>query len=137
MGSINQLEQVLVNLVTNAMDAISDTSENDARKDHPEKGDPDHRNGRLKIATRLSENAEHVEIRVSDNGNGIHEGALSRIFDPFFTTKDVGQGTGLGLSISYVIMKEHGGSIEVAETGPGGSTFSMKLPAAHSTPLLS
>ncbi len=132
MGSFNQLEQVLVNLVTNAMDAIEDNRGNPASQG----GDPENRSdGMLKIITRLADDAEHVEILVSDNGKGIPEAKVSRVFEPFFTTKDVGKGTGLGLSISYGIIKDHHGNIEVMQTGPAGSTFSMKLPATHSPPL--
>lgn len=65
---------------------------------------------------------------IKDTGCGIPEGHLKKIFDPFFTTKEVGKGTGLGLSISYGIIKEHNGEINVAETGPEGTTFSIKLP---------
>jgi len=65
-----------------------------------------------------------------DSGNGIGESARNSIFDPFFTTKEVGKGTGLGLSISYGIISDHNGQIEIAETGPQGTTFQIKLPIA-------
>ncbi len=69
-----------------------------------------------------------IELLVRDNGCGIPADKLDRIFDPFFTTKEVGKGTGLGLSISYGIIKDHGGEIAVAETGPDGTTMRVRLP---------
>ena len=120
----NQLEQVFLNLITNARDAILQRSEV---------------RGRLEIITRMGEadnqqssinNHQYqnfVEILVRDNGGGILSENMEKIFDPFFTTKEVGKGTGLGLSISYGIIKDHKGEIEVAETGPEGTTFRIKL----------
>ena len=69
-----------------------------------------------------------VEICVRDTGEGISPEIIDKIFDPFFTTKEVGKGTGLGLSISYGIIKDHGGEIEVIDTGPDGTTFCVRLP---------
>lgn len=104
-----QLEQVLVNLVNNGLDAMP-------------------RGGTLTFATRPG-TAAGVALSVSDTGSGIPADHLPRLFDPFFTTKEVGQGTGLGLSISYGIVQEHGGTIEV-ESEPGkGSRFTICLPA--------
>nr|MBC8246345.1 hypothetical protein [Deltaproteobacteria bacterium] len=131
-GSVHQLEQVFVNLITNAMDAIRDKRGN---------GDPilelspeqtsSKKNGKVEIKTSLSDDAEgFVEILVCDNGCGIPEDIAARVFDPFYTTKDVGKGTGLGLSISYGIIKDHKGTIEVTQTGPEGSTFLTRLPVA-------
>ncbi len=70
---------------------------------------------------------DFIEILVRDNGGGIPDDKVDKIFDPFFTTKEVGKGTGLGLSISYGIIKDHGGEIKVAETGPEGTTFRIRL----------
>ena len=131
-GSVHQLEQVFVNLITNAMDAIKDKRGN---------GDPilelspeqksSKKDGKVEIKTRLSDDAEgFVDILVCDNGCGIPEDIAARVFDPFYTTKDVGKGTGLGLSISYGIIKDHKGTIEVTQTGPEGSTFLTRLPVA-------
>jgi CheY-like chemotaxis protein len=99
--------------------------------------------GRLTIETRTLELAAdqpdrhpelprgtYVSLSVSDEGEGIDDGAVGRIFEPFFTTKEIGQGTGLGLSIVYAIVRESGGQVDV-ESEPGrGSTFSVFLPAA-------
>ncbi len=108
-GNANQLEQVFLNLITNARDAIEAHKENVA--------------GRIDIITRMSNINMCVEILITDNGTGIPTEHVERIFDPFFTTKEVGKGTGLGLSISYGIIKEHQGEITVVETGPDGTTF--------------
>lgn len=118
-----QVEQVLMNLVLNARDAM------------PE-------GGRLIVATkpvRLESNfspepgfvpGEFVELSVRDTGTGMDEETLERLFEPFFTTKDVGQGSGLGLPTAYGIVKQHGGDIRV-ESAPGqGSMFRVYLPAA-------
>jgi two-component system NtrC family sensor kinase len=103
-----QLEQVIVNLLTNAIDAID-------------------RAGRITITTRAE--GREVHVAVSDTGVGIPPENLERIFMPFFTTKEVGKGTGLGLSVSYGIVKNMGGTILV-ESAPGeGSTFTVVLPA--------
>jgi signal transduction histidine kinase len=79
---------------------------------------------------------DRVEIRIRDNGTGIPPGVKERVFNPFFTTKPAGEGTGLGLSISYdIIVKQHGGSIEVV-TEPGESTeFRIVLPRSAATHL--
>ena len=131
-GSVHQLEQVFVNLITNAMDAIRDKRGNgDPTVELSPEQKSSKKNGKVEIKTRLSDDAEgFVEILVRDNGCGIPEDIAARVFDPFYTTKDVGKGTGLGLSISYGIIKDHKGTIEVTQTGPEGSTFLTRLPAA-------
>ncbi len=73
--------------------------------------------------------ANKVEIRVSDNGNGIPQKVLDKIFQPFFTTKPTGQGTGLGLSLSYDIIKAHSGEIKVETKEGEGAVFILQLPA--------
>ena len=80
------------------------------------------------IQTKKIENK--IEIKVSDNGNGIPPKVIDKIFQPFFTTKPTGQGTGLGLSLAYDIVKAHGGEIEVQTIEDEGSEFMIKLPAA-------
>ena len=112
MIDANQIQQVLLNLINNAGDAIR------------EKG----AGGRIEIASRL--NNGKIVVSVSDTGNGFSEEVARRIFDPFFTTKDVGKGTGLGLSISYGIINEHGGNIYASSRPRVGTTFVVELPVA-------
>lgn len=69
-----------------------------------------------------------IEIIVKDTGSGIKKKDQSNIFDPFYTTKEVGKGTGLGLSISYGIIRDHGGQIDIAETGKQGTALRITLP---------
>lgn len=110
-GSAIQLEQVFINLLTNARDAVSKA---------PSK----------QITVQSTVDDHCVTITVQDSGPGIPAGLEQRIFDPFFSTKDVGAGTGLGLSITYGILKDHHGSISV-ESRPGeGATFVVELPLA-------
>jgi len=105
-----QIQQVLINLVANAEQAIAAAG----------------RPGQLTVATRLAGSA--VEIRVGDNGCGIPPEHLDRIFDPFFTTKKMGEGTGLGLSVSYGIIRDHGGEIRVESRLGEGTAFTVVLP---------
>jgi len=109
-GNPIQLEQVFVNLLTNARDALEDA-----------------RTKRIWIETTRDE--ELITIRFSDSGPGIPRELEQRIFDPFFTTKEVGAGTGLGLSITYSIVKEHGGEIAVEQRDGRGAGFWIELPA--------
>jgi PAS domain S-box-containing protein len=106
-----QIEQVIFNLVVNAMQAISSS-------------------GTIRVETSRTASGK-AEIRVKDTGPGIPEDLQCRIFDPFFTTKPAGKGTGLGLSICAGIVRDHGGSIDV-ESRPGeGATFVVRLPAGE------
>jgi len=110
IGDSHQLQQVFLNILNNAYDAVRDT------------GRPAH----IEIRTA---NLDHlVEVRFRDNGKGIE--SPERIFDPFFTTKEIGKGTGLGLSICYGIVREHGGEIVCHNNTDGeGATFIVRLPA--------
>jgi signal transduction histidine kinase len=119
-GDSHQLEQVFLNLLTNARDALSGSPNQFQRR---------RSNRRITITTRFKGDPAMIEVLVSDNGNGIPAENLEAIFDPFFTTKEVGKGTGLGLSISYGIIQKHGGRIEARKTGPDGTTFALILPA--------
>src|SRR5438034_2239884 len=111
VGNAIQLEQVFVNLLTNARDAVAGS---------PCKA--------IRISGVVGSAA--AEVTFADTGHGIPPGLERRIFDPFFTTKDVGKGTGLGLSITYGIVKEHGGTISVASRPGEGATFLVHLPLA-------
>jgi len=108
MADSHQLQQVFLNILNNAYDAVHDGG----------------RSGRIEISTRS--NGRQVDVIFADNGPGIVQ--ADRIFDPFFTTKEVGKGTGLGLSICYGIVREHGGEITCRNGEQGGATFTVRLP---------
>jgi len=110
-GNANQLQQVLMNLMINAQQAMSGKS------------------GTVKLTARSLQQGG-VELRVSDTGPGIAKEIRERIFDPFFTTKPAGQGTGLGLSVTYGIVKEHGGEIRLESEEGEGTTFVITLPVS-------
>ncbi len=109
----NQIQQVFINLLINAADAMNE-------------------NGLIIISTRPVEdkigNKKYVEIEFTDTGPGIPKEQLARIFEPFYTTKPVGKGTGLGLAVSYGIIKKHGGSIDVKSEYGKGASFFVRLP---------
>jgi signal transduction histidine kinase len=109
MGNANQIQQVLLNLMINAQQAMN--------------SEP----GLVRISTRMMDSKE-VEIRVSDTGSGIPKEIQSKIFEPFFTTKPTGKGTGLGLSVSYGIVKDHKGNISVESEMGKGTTFVIVFP---------
>lgn len=115
-GDPGRLQQVFVNLVSNARDALVA-----GRYEPP---------GRIQVACREEDDA--VVYVVEDDGPGVSSAARGQIFDPFFTTKEVGDGTGLGLSVSYGIVNEHGGSLLYEEAAGGGARFVVRLPRADS-----
>jgi PAS domain S-box-containing protein len=111
-GDPSQLQQVIVNIVTNAAQAIGPT------------------HGSITVTLRPEPDGAHLRLSVADTGRGMDEATLARIFEPFFTTKPTGEGTGLGLSMAHGIIKSHGGRIEV-KTVPGqGTRFDILLPVA-------
>ncbi|BCG46764.1 integral membrane sensor signal transduction histidine kinase [Citrifermentans bremense] len=115
-GNANQLQQVLMNLMINAQQAMSGKT------------------GTVKLSARKLDQGG-VELRVADNGPGISKEIQGKIFDPFFTTKPAGQGTGLGLSVTYGIVKDHGGEIHLESEEGVGTTFIITLPpSAAGTP---
>jgi CheY-like chemotaxis protein/two-component sensor histidine kinase len=125
MADKAQLEQVLVNLTTNAMDAM------------PDGGRLTIESERTKIANEIVKShvrippGEYALVSVTDTGTGMDERTMKNIFEPFFTTKDVGKGTGLGLSIVYGIVRKHRGHITV-ESAPGkGTSFALYLPVSE------
>jgi len=119
-GDAHQLQQVILNLLLNAEQAILGRGRAGGRcGDHI----------RVSTSCRSDGGASWVVVQVEDNGPGIPPAILSRIFEPFFTTKPVGDGTGLGLSVSYGIVQQHGGRLSV-ESAPGRTVFAVELPAA-------
>jgi signal transduction histidine kinase len=105
----DQLRQLLLNLMSNSVDAMAPHG------------------GRLTIATRMPD-PQHVELCVTDTGEGMSEETMNNLFTPFYTTKPPGKGTGLGLSIVYGIVKMHRGDIRVQSTRGEGTTFVVQLP---------
>jgi len=117
-----QLNQVLMNLLANAIDALEEV--NGKRTFLENNENP----GQITIRTSIL-NDQWVEITIADNGSGIPQQVKERIFDPFFTTKPIGKGTGLGLSISYqVIVENHGGKLECCSNSPQGTKFAIQIP---------
>ncbi len=117
-GNPGQTEQVLLNLLNNALDAMEGES-----------------NRFLLVAVTvqpLTTGAAQVEMRLTDNGPGVPKQQQGQLFDPFFTTKELGKGTGLGLSIAYNLMREQGGGVAY-EDGERGATFRIWLPASEAT----
>jgi hypothetical protein len=109
-GIRREIQQVVVNLLLNARDAMP-------------------RGGTIRVTTRCT--GAGVELVIADTGRGIPADHLHRIYDPFFTTKGVGRGTGLGLSVTYGIVRKHSGSIDVSSAAEQGTVFTIALPAAE------
>lgn len=122
-----RMQQVFINLIKNALDAIPDSGDITIRA----------RLRQQNTASDFPEDCEvagdTIDISIRDTGSGMNEDCLQRIFDPFFTTKDVGHGMGLGLSIVYQIIEEHGGCITAASQEGVGTTFYIRLPVIDST----
>ncbi|MDQ3552000.1 MAG: ATP-binding protein, partial [Bacteroidota bacterium] len=119
IGKINIIPQdmgrVILNLITNAFYAVDEKKKSAVESYEPT----------VSISTKKIDNC--VEIKVTDNGNGIPDAVKEKIFQPFFTTKPTGEGTGLGLSLSYDIVKAHGGEIKVETNEGTGTTFTIIL----------
>jgi signal transduction histidine kinase len=114
-GDRNQLSQVIINLVINAIDAME-------------------RVGTLTLRTYRNPNDARACLEVSDTGCGIPKENLQKIFDPFFTSKEPGKGTGLGLSTVYGIVESIGGLVRVKETSEKGTTFIVEFPIHEDSP---
>ena len=110
MVDLFQLQQVFINIINNAEDAMVAA------------------NGRGTILIKTRKKRNKVEIAFKDDGPGISREIIHKVFDPFFTTKDVGKGTGLGLSITHGIVTEHGGTIDIASVEEGGAVVTVELP---------
>lgn len=120
VGHRSRFEQVVINLMTNARDAIKMVPA--AHREH--------RPGRIEVRIKPSEDRKRVHMSVHDDGPGIPDYALDRLFEPFFTTKPKGQGTGLGLSICHGIVAEMAGSLSARNHADGGALFEIDLPAS-------
>ncbi len=116
-GSANQLQQVLMNLMLNAEQAIEESGK-----------------GGLVEVSAVRAGESHVELRVRDDGPGIPKHVVPRVFEPFFTTKPTGKGTGLGLSVTFGIVRDHGGTIRVDSEEGQGTTFVIALPVPGAAP---
>jgi len=117
MADPDRLEQVFINLLINARDAIDELWQSQP-----------HQKGEKQITLKTQSNSQEITVTVSDTGPGIPDSILDRIFEPFFTTKKVGQGTGLGLSISYGIVRDLKGSIRAFSRKGKGASFVIKFP---------
>ena len=125
MTDANQLEQIIVNLVNNSVDAMNGSG---------------HLTISAQVVSLAAESAElplaagdYVKLSVTDTGSGMDEATKQRIFEPFFTTKEVGRGTGLGLATSYSIVKAHNGFIDCVSAPGEGTRFDIYLPVADAT----
>jgi signal transduction histidine kinase len=120
IGNINIIPQdigrVMLNLITNAFYAVAEK-----KKEQPDGHEPT-------VSVRTKKIGDRIQIKVSDNGNGIPQKVLNKIFQPFFTTKPTGEGTGLGLSMSYDIIKAHGGELKVNTKEGEGAEFVIQIP---------
>ena len=108
-GDVNQLQQCLLNLIFNAIEAMPD-------------------GGQMHVTSKLDKTSANALLKIRDTGSGIAKEDLPHIFDPFFSTKEEGEGTGLGLSIVYGILKNHGGEVRVESQKGKGSTFLLSFP---------
>jgi signal transduction histidine kinase len=117
-GDRQQIDQVFLNLVLNAIDAMPG-------------------GGTLTVTTRIADERDYIMVEIADTGVGIPEHKLANIFDPFYTSKPTGKGTGLGLSVSLGIIQKHGGDIRVRSREGEGTTFTVLLPTAKVPPKMS
>ncbi len=121
-----QLNQVFMNILTNAIDAIEENNKEASSQDAK------NHLGSIWIGTQLLVNSNEVIISIGDNGPGMTQEIQQKVFDPFFTTKDVGQGTGLGMSISYqIVVEKHGGKLECISAPGQGAVFLIYLPISQ------
>ncbi|MBD2336302.1 GAF domain-containing sensor histidine kinase [Calothrix sp. FACHB-156] len=128
-GYANQLNQVFMNLIANAIDALEESMISCPWPPMTAKT-PD--KYQIRISTEIV-NSNWLKIQIADNGPGIPENIQERLFEPFFTTKPIGKGTGLGLSISHQIIEKHGGFLRCLSQMGEGTTFSIEIPVMHNT----
>ena len=120
MADHNRLEQVFINLVTNAIDAMDEKAEQ-----------PEHKGMAKRLHIKTYTEGNMVAVAVTDNGIGMSADVKSKLFEPFFTTKKIGKGTGLGVSISYGIIKDYQGTIDIDSQQGQGTAFILKFPAVN------
>jgi len=130
VGDPGQLQQVFLNLVANALDAMPDGGSLRVMTRRVG-GDQSLSDGEQLESRAVDGDADFFELRVADTGKGIPPQYVDRIFEPFFTTKDIGKGTGLGLSICRRLVEAHGGMIQVSSRVGAGTSFSVVLPVAR------
>ena len=118
MGDMNRLEQVFINLVINARNAMEEKKKQFVERETENI-----------LTIKSFQKDGQVVVTVTDTGTGIPDNMKDKIFEPFFTTRQVGKGTGLGLSISYGIVKDYGGTIEVESEVGKGTSFKITFPA--------
>jgi histidine kinase len=119
LADVDRLEQVFINLLINARDAIEEKGQASASRKEDKR-----------ITLRTRSQADRVIVEIHDTGPGIPKTILEKIFEPFFTTKEIGKGTGLGLSISYRIVQNFGGRIQAVSDEGRGASFYITFPAA-------
>ncbi|MBD1892218.1 MULTISPECIES: response regulator [unclassified Coleofasciculus] len=125
-----QLNQVFMNLIVNAIDALEESMLNSSLS---EENSQKNNGATIRIRTEMLDQ-RHVCIRISDNGKGVKEEVKHKVFDPFFTTKPIGKGTGLGLPISYqIITEKHGGQLECISAPGQGTEFKIAIPIRLAT----
>ncbi|WP_445300093.1 ATP-binding protein [Microcoleus sp. D3_18_C4] len=117
-----QLNQVFMNIIANAIDALEESSQDSKKGKNPQ----------ILIQTQKLDSSQ-ILVRICDNGPGIPSAIHSKLFDPFFTTKEPGKGTGIGLAICYQIVEKHRGKIEVISSLGGGAEFAIALPVSSQT----
>jgi signal transduction histidine kinase len=123
LGDPYQLRQVFINILLNAVDAITEENRETGLIEF-----------QTKTETMGQEDGSNLLIRIQDNGSGISSENMGSIFDPFFSTKEVGKGTGLGLSVSYSMVHEMGGNIEIESEAGRGTVVSVFLPVLSGDP---
>jgi len=128
-----QLNQVFMNILANAIDALENYDNQRSAKDTKE--NPSRMTIRTKLVTNETQpqHSKNVVIQVQDNGPGMTETVRQQLFNPFFTTKPIGKGTGLGLSISYqIVVDKHGGSLQCFSQPHQGAEFRIEIPVLPS-----
>jgi two-component system, NtrC family, sensor kinase len=127
----NRMEQIFLNLLGNARDAIEDMEKKIKKGAPPDVPAQLSKNWRKKIIIKAYSDEDHLILEFKDNGTGIPHSIINKIFDPFFTTKEIGRGTGIGLSITYGIVRDFDGVINVESEENKGSNFIIKFPLSH------